>query len=178
MLWGAIMCYNECMDKEIWKEIPSIPDFEASSLGRIRRIRNRKNCAPDGIIKARVMNAGYYIVHLNYKGRVYARLVHRLVAEVFLGICPKGQEVNHKDFDRLNNVPDNLEYIPCSINQVLQRNGRAGENNPCAKVTQEQVAQIRELHATGMGYTRISKTLSISWSIVRAILSGRTWKNV
>jgi hypothetical protein len=35
---------------------------------------------------------------------------HHLVAEAYLGPCPEGHEVHHKDDDPTNNSPGNLEY--------------------------------------------------------------------
>ena len=37
--------------------------------------------------------------------------VHRLVADAFLGECPDGKEVDHKDFDKANNAAVNLQYL-------------------------------------------------------------------
>ena len=42
--------------------------------------------------------------------------IHRLVAEAFLGPCPNGCIVHHKDHNRRNPKLDNLEYVTLSDN--------------------------------------------------------------
>jgi len=36
--------------------------------------------------------------------------IHHIVAEIFYGIRPEGLVITHKDGNKLNNHPDNLEY--------------------------------------------------------------------
>lgn len=43
-------------------------------------------------------------------GRGVNRLVHRCVAEAFLGFCPLLQEVLHDDHNPQNNAVSNLKY--------------------------------------------------------------------
>ena len=166
---------------ENWKVIPSIPDFEVSSLGRIKRIRNRKNCSPDGIIKQRLINSGYYIVTLYYKNKAYHRLVHRLVAEAFICVCPQGMEVNHRDGNGCNNNAGNIEYVSQATNRwhsALIHGIPRGEKHWHSKITEEQAKQIILLHSQGLGYKRLAKQLGLSWSLVRAVASGKSWKHL
>lgn len=54
---------------------------------------------------------GYWAIGLWINGHATRQYVHRLVAEAIYGPCPKDMEVNHKDGNKLNNHPSNLEYI-------------------------------------------------------------------
>jgi hypothetical protein len=70
---------------------------------------------------------GYHTVSIYYNGLKKTYCVHRLVAETYYGKCPKGKEVNHKDRDRYNNAPINLEYITHKENMIhLSQTKKAG----------------------------------------------------
>ena len=104
--------------------------------------------------------------------------VHQLVAEVFLGPCPKGKEVNHIDGDKQNSRPSNLEYVTASENilhlcRVLGK--RAGTSSYQATVDADKLAEIRRrlaLHETGVS---IARDLRLKASCVSAIKTGRTY---
>jgi hypothetical protein len=55
---------------------------------------------------------GYLRVKMNNKSYE----IHRIVSRFYLGDLPKGLCVNHKDGNKLNNKPDNLEYITIAEN--------------------------------------------------------------
>jgi hypothetical protein len=42
--------------------------------------------------------------------------VHRIVAAAFIGPCPDGLEINHKNGIKLDNRAENLEYTTRSAN--------------------------------------------------------------
>ena len=54
------------------------------------------------------IQGGYLTVGLRREGKQIRRLVHRLVAEAYIGDCPDLHEVNHIDGDKLNNELENL----------------------------------------------------------------------
>jgi hypothetical protein len=94
---------------EIWKNIQEYT-YSVSNLGRVR------NDKTGGILSIRLDRNGYNRVSLHKDKKQKNFLVHRLVAENFFDIC--GEQVNHKDGNKLNNNIDNLEWVSRSENQI------------------------------------------------------------
>lgn len=110
------------MDKEEWKS--SRGHYQVSSLGRVRStqrtvlIRRGKSvfwCNKRGqILRPETLKKLHYqrvLLVLGSRSNAKHVLVHTLVAEAFIGPCPAGMEVNHKDNRRRNNKYTNLEYV-------------------------------------------------------------------
>ena len=49
--------------------------------------------------------------YLRTKINSQSRTIHQIVAEAVLGPRPAGLQINHKDGNKLNNHPNNLEYV-------------------------------------------------------------------
>lgn len=85
---------------EQWKPVPDRPGMEASTLGRVRI---------NGEIVPQVSNGNSYVRCRSVAGNK-VELVHRIVCAAFHGanwhLC-----VNHKDLNKQNNAPDNLEWV-------------------------------------------------------------------
>lgn len=88
------------MNEEIWKAIPSLPNYEASSHGRVRNIKT-------GTIRKNQLKKESGREYLGFKKKI---LVHHLVAEAFHGKRPEGMVVDHIDRNRRNNHSSNLRY--------------------------------------------------------------------
>ena len=56
-------------------------------------------------------SVGYTRQSLNKDGVRKSIYTHVLIAFVFLGPCPPGYEVNHKNLDKTDNRIQNLEYV-------------------------------------------------------------------
>lgn len=113
---------------EEWREIPSLPNYFASSLGRIKSVRYEVEMPRGGKrwyeTKAKLgcvvkKTHRYSIRVITLRGKTYK--VHRLVAEAFHGLCPKGLLVSHKNEDALDNRPENLEYATNRENQMMPK---------------------------------------------------------
>ena len=55
--------------------------------------------------------AGYYVTFVQFNGKSKRCMIHRMVAECWLGDCPEGMEVDHIDRNSHNNDWHNLRYV-------------------------------------------------------------------
>ena len=108
---------------ELWRQIPGYEGYyEASSLGRIRSVprqtksRNGNKINPGRLLKPETSNVGYLRVSLSVIGKQKKESVHRLVAMAFVPNKQRKCCVNHKDLDRKNNKPENLEWATSKEN--------------------------------------------------------------
>jgi len=174
---------------EKWLPVPGYEDlYEVSDLGRVRSL-DRTGPAPRGVGKrshqGRILSpypnkSGYSQVSLWSSGKIRKRYVHRLVAIAHIGPPPNGEmsEVNHLDFNRANNMVDNLHWATRKENiQYSSVKGRLyGEVSGNSRLTQAQVNRIKEL---GLGGKTTQKTIArmfgVSQGAVSMVLRGETW---
>jgi hypothetical protein len=80
---------------------------------------------------------GYMIVGLTRNGKTKMMRVHRIVAEAFIPNPDNLPYVNHKDENKTNNIPDNLEWCTPRYNILYNgANKRAAETKRGRKHTQ------------------------------------------
>ena len=89
-----------------WRDIPGHSPYQASDSGEIRRKSGY-------ILKPQKAGSGYLKVDIQGQ-QLY---VHRLIATTWIGPIPEGFEVNHLDFDKHHNKPENLEICTPSENR-------------------------------------------------------------
>jgi len=161
---------------EMWKSIPSLTLYEASSLGRIRNAKNWRVKATKITRFGRVQTALYI------NGKLKSFLVHRIILEAFIGPCPPGHECNHLDGNPQNNCLENLEWTTRHENlKHAYRNGlnsQSGSQNGNAKLKEAAVIQIKERLKMGESQKDIADDLGIPSVTVNHIARGRTWPNV
>ena len=112
---------------EVWKTISEFPNYQVSSLGRVRNISTGR------VLKGFDNGYGYLKVELFKAGKGYTRKIHRLVAEAFLENPENLPQINHRDEDKANNVVSNLEWCSHEYNiNYGTRNERAAKANSIA----------------------------------------------
>jgi hypothetical protein len=104
--------------EEVWKAIPGILGYEASSFGRIRsvdRVAFPWKSQPDKprrhrgrVLKLAAVNPHGGHLQVNLANKTYR--VPGLIMRAFVGPCPEGLEVCHEVADTNNNRLDNLRY--------------------------------------------------------------------
>lgn len=139
----------------------------------------------DGTVKKWSENQkGYLISGLFVDGKRISATHHRVVAEAFYGKCPKGLEVNHKDSDRKNNHPLNLEYVTKSQNNQqswdVGNRCATGVNNANCKLTEEDVHNICKIleRDVKINVSQLSRDLNISRMTIVSIKNKKQWTHI
>lgn len=97
--------------EEIWKSVPEYEGYyEASNLGRIKSLPRNGTVKYERILKGKLTWDGYLEIALNKKGVKKNIRIHRVIASTWIPNPDKKTQVNHKNFDRLDNKVDNLEW--------------------------------------------------------------------
>ena len=61
---------------------------------------------------------------------------------------------------------------------MSKSHSRRGENHPRAKLTNDQVRQIRELHSKGFSASVISRNFKVSKWNIDEIVKNHTWTHI
>lgn len=182
---------------EVWKEVES-KGFRwlVSSSGRVKtpshestytRMRNGKeqtfsSSFPERELTPYKAKNGYLEVAAMNGGRRVKHTVHRLVGIAFVAGYADDLTINHIDGDKMNNHPENLEWVSLSRNtQHEWESGLVdlrGENQPGSKLTSKRVVYIRRLLAQGIPAHTLAIVAGMSPSMIEMIRDGKRWPTV
>jgi len=160
--------------EKLFLELVETGDFAVDNQGRIWRCNGKVVRAEK---KGRYLQVGFGPA----KARRYV-YAHRIVYLVHHGDIPDGMQINHKDGDKWNNHPRNLEATTPGENtrhatRVLGVN--VGERHGNSKLTGRDVREIRRLCAEGrLSFREIADRFGVVPSNVTRIRQHKTWKHV
>lgn len=118
---------------------------------------------------------------INPGGRSSAKRAHRVSYELHIGQIPNGLMVCHKCDNRACVNPEHLFIGTAAINtrdMVLKgrANGPKGENNKSAKLTVEQVKEIRKRSELGESNKKLGKEYGVGADQISRIVNRKKWK--
>lgn len=159
-------------DEEQWMPVAgSTLGYQVSSFGRVvngsgefitgKRSRGYLRVRPSGVVGSTIG-------------------IHLLVAGAFLGPCPDGHEVDHLDGRKDNNWAGNLEYVTHAENvrraaHRMRGGPHAGSRNGRAKLTFDEVADIRRRLRDGATKAALARDFGVSDTLICHIGQGKLW---
>lgn len=93
---------------EVWRPIEGFEGYQVSNLGNVKSNKT----GLDIVMHPSKDSDGYMVVSLSpNKGKYKTMKVHRLVAMAFIPNPYGKPHINHIDYNRSNNVINNLEWV-------------------------------------------------------------------
>lgn len=180
--------------KEIFKTIPSFPDYEVSNFGRVktksRKIRyvhakskkelfRQSNCR---FLKEQFNNlTGYKFYQLYLDKKMHNKTVHKLVADAFLEKEKDKDYINHIDGNKHNNCVENLEWCTNEYNHehAIRTGLKAkGEKIGSSKLNTTSVHAIKYFLNKGYSHSELSIAFNISRPTITLISNCKIWKHI
>ena len=174
------------MKKEIWVSIPELDGFyEASSNGRIKSL---SRMVGNLLIKETILSLkptkkdGYVRLTVYMNGEKKKRYAHRLVCSAFHKKIHGKKQVNHKDGNKANNKPSNLEWASRKDNARHARDvlgvQMMGEKHYMTKFTETDILAIMDMRKRKITLREIAAIYKVHGSTIGKIVTGVNWKHV
>lgn len=169
---------------EEWRAVVGFEGrYEVSNHGRVRSVPHvltykdgRQRLNPGKVLKLQARDARYLSVSLDGQ----SHRVHQLVADAFIGPCPDGCIVLHRDDDGYHNAATNLRYGTHGENRVDARHNRAASTGLArrdGRLSPADAACIKGLLGD-VPVREIARRYGVSRGCVAGIQRGRNWSDV
>ncbi len=171
------------------KQIQEYPNYAVTADGRIistGRVAGRSGKGFSEKEKELVImhnQNGYCLVNLTKDRSSKTKYVHRLVAEAFLDNPNNLPQVNHIDGNKDNNHFSNLEWCTALHNNqhaldLGLREGKKGETNSQAKITEGDAISIISLILEGLSNIEIADKFKLHDRYISLIRGKKRWKHI
>jgi len=159
------------MTKIEWRQIPSCAKYEVTADGQIRNAKTKQ------LLRPMTRDSGHLLFFFGKAKKMY---VHRAVLEAFDRLPLAGELGRHLDGNPKNNRSENLAWGTALDNMRDKKShGRQshGENHPPAKLTENDVREIRRIIGT-VSLRKIAAKYGVSHTAVRRAGLGIKWKHL
>lgn len=116
--------------------------------------------------------------HLVVGIRGKTHYLHCLILEAFVGPCPPGMECRHLNGNPADNRLENLAWGTHTENQqdrFAHGTDNRGERNGRAKLTADDVREIRKLSRQGRSIGDLARQFGVVAGTIDHIITGRNW---
>lgn len=134
------------------------------------------------LMKTRLDHAGRPRLSLiNDDGKKMFFNVCRLVLLAFVGPCPEGLECCHRNGNARDNRRRNLRYGTRTSNardKIIHGTQPRGEKAGAAKLTDDDVREMRRLRDEGLPYKKIADRFGVAKYAAQLAIKRKTWAHV
>jgi len=174
---------NKDMTKieEIWKDVTGFPSYQVSNLGRAKQLgKPHSKYNQDKILKLHDTRK-YYGITLFSKSGSKQVSIHRLIAVEFIPNPENKPQVNHKNGIKLDNRPENLEWVTSKENMVhavaTGLHNMRGEKSTSAKLSKKQALKIKSLRYKTSSMV-LAKKYNVDRTTIWKIQKRITWSHL
>lgn len=157
-----------------WRQHPVHTDYYFSDLGEVV---SKKNGKYRKLVGTACGQQKYKAIAVKGAKKIY---IHRTVCELFNGPPKEKEECRHLDGDKTNNCAANLKWGTSKENakdKILHGTNGEKEKNPMAKLTMQQVSDMREIRGKEKAtYKDIAKKFNVSTMTAYRAINKESWK--
>lgn len=162
-----------------YKDVPGFEGYRVGDDGSVWSCRCRGKVTDKWVqLKISKFKNDYCRVHLYTNKISKCFRVHRLIKEVFDGPPEGNMDVAHNDGDKNNNHLSNLRYATRKENNMDKIiHGTSPRGNKCkfAKLSEDDVIQIRKMHKAGARQIKLSKIFGVNHQHISDIVNRKRW---
>lgn len=182
-----------CVEGIVFRHVADFPCYAVGSDGSIwscKKLKGRgRGIGVTSVVgpwKKLLPHKGkvYLFVSLTKHGKVFSRLVHRLVATAFYGPCPVGMECCHNNGNPLDCRSENLRWDTRQSNaddRVIHGTLVEGVRHHNAKLTDDDVRKIRSEYVKGSkthGTYALAERFGVNQQVIWVVVTGKSWAHV
>lgn len=181
----------ELNDAETWSPVIDFEGlYEVSSLGRIKSIckvikrvyrgTQSNYVNSEKVLKPWPATNGYLCISLRKNGKTFVFRLHRIVAESFMGRCPKDMEVCHNNGIRNDTSLKNLRFDTRSNNhrdKINHQTDNRGHRHPLSRLSESDVKKIISLKCAKTK-TEIAREFNVTVGHISEIHRGKKWGHI
>jgi HNH endonuclease len=165
------------------RPIAGAPGYCVTTAGAVVSfVPSKRLRAVPHVLRPAFTGRGHGRVVLVIDGEHHTKLVHRLVAEAFLGPPPfHDAQVRHLDGTPANNSVGNLVWGTRAENmRDMVRHGRSqrGERSSLSTLNEAKALRVLAFIDIGYGTSWIAREVGCSLSAVSHIRHGRSWSHL